>query len=84
MSGAPKLTTSLLTRASRLAAKAQEMQSVLTDAFHERYGVSYSDVDCDSLIDALDYQGQESLTLAEADKLMTEAGHPPLPKERDL
>ena len=70
------LTTKMLTRATKLAAKSMEMQSALTDAFNERYGATYSDVDCDFLIEALDYGGGVGLTLEEVDRRMAECGHP--------
>jgi hypothetical protein len=72
-----KLTTRFLTRATRLAAKSQEMQNNLTEAFRERYGVTYSDVDCDFLIEALDYNGGDLLTLEECDLHMKECGYLP-------
>lgn len=73
-----KLTTELLKRASKLARKQSDMSALLTAAFEHRYGVTYSEADCDWLIDDLDYgQGGGGITLAEADAHMTKAGYPP-------
>jgi len=80
-----KLTTAMLSRASRLAKEATKMSSTLTKAFVERYGVEYSEVDCDWLIDDLDYgMGNGHLTLEQADKWMTDAGHPPLKEKKNV
>lgn len=76
-----KLTTQLLNRAAQLAAKKSRIQRQLTEAFVERYGVTYSEIDNDSLIDTLDYHGGV-ISLAECDRLMTEAGHPPKRAEK--
>lgn len=74
-----KLTTKLLSEASRIAREAADMSGVLTEAFVERYGVEYSEINCDWLIDDLDYGlGNGHLTLKQADDEMTAAGHPPL------
>lgn len=70
------LTKRLLNQACRIAEKQLAMSHVLTDAFNERYGVTYSDVDADQIIDALDY-GVGTITLAGCDSIMTEAGYPP-------
>lgn len=71
-----KLTNSLLKKAARLSAEFQEIQSQLTDAFNERYGVTYSDVDADMIIDTLDYGGGD-LTVADCDSIMAATGNPP-------
>ena len=73
----PKLTQSLLSKASALAEKKMKIQHDLTNAFIERYGVTYSDVDCDSIIEVLDYAGGD-ITLEECDQEMTRCGYPPL------
>lgn len=66
----------VLTAAARAACENARQQARLTEAFEERYGVTYSEVDADGLIDALDYGGKTP-TVDEADKEMTERGHPP-------
>lgn len=71
-----KLTNRLLKKAARLSAEFQEIQSQLTDAFNERYGVTYSDVDADAIIDTLDYGGGD-LTVEECDNIMAATGNPP-------
>lgn len=70
----PKLTTALLTKAARIATKKSALSHELTEAFEHRYGISYNDVDCDWLIDTLDYGGHGYLTLAECDEQMTMTG----------
>lgn len=78
-----KLTQRLLDRANRVAKEAATVQSELTEAFNARYGVTYSDVDCDWLIDAFDYGGSaDRITVAECDKYMAECGAPKLPAGR--
>lgn len=71
------LTTKLLQRAARLAEQSQAVQVQLTQAFEARYGTTYSAIDCDDLIDILDYNGGH-VTLRIADEAMTSCGHPPL------
>lgn len=73
-----RLTTRLLRRAARLAAQSAIIQGELTDAFRERYGVTYSDVDCDRLIDILDYHGGDDLTVRDCDEAMAACGVFPL------
>lgn len=77
------LTADLLRRANAAAAKAHEYNRRLTAAFNARYGQTYSDCDCDPLIDVLDYgfTGASDLTVAECDRLMAESGVFPTPKE---
>lgn len=73
-----KLTNRMLAKANRIAGEAHEMAGILTEAFVERYGVTYSDVDADSIIDALDYGNATGVTLEECDDIMTECGYPPI------
>lgn len=47
----------LLKRTARAAAKHFDLQQELNDEFIKRYGVTYSDVDADELIDILDMGG---------------------------
>jgi hypothetical protein len=72
-----KLTNRFLKRACRIASEASEVQSQLTAMFEERYGTTYSDAGADDIIDVLDYGGG-TLTLEECDRIMTDAGYPPL------
>lgn len=78
-----KLTTALLRKAARIAAKSRKINAELTAAFNERYGCTYSDVDCDSLIDILDYGlGETGKTLRECDRAMALCGiHPIAPQQ---
>lgn len=71
------LTNALLRKASELAERKMAVQIELTAAFVERYGVTYSDVDADKIIDTLDIHGG-AITVAECDRIMTSCGHPPI------
>lgn len=73
-----KLTDRLLKRAARAAERKQEYQALLTEAFIERYGVTYSDVDADEIIDVLDYHGGD-IDLDTCDRVMSGLGYPPAP-----
>ena len=73
----PKLTNALLKRAAAAASRQADLNRQLTEAFEERYGKTYSEVDADSIIDALDY-GHGPITLAECDQHMAIAGAPAL------
>lgn len=74
-----RLTTALLRRAAKLAEQHKEMNHLIGALFEKRYGSTYSDVDCDPLIDTLDYGlGGLDLTLAECDRLMAKEGYPKL------
>ena len=77
-----RLTSRLLQRAADLASQSNEIQGKLTAAFRHRYGTTYSDADADSLIDVLDYHGG-SIDLEECDKIMIEAGYPPLKRGKN-
>lgn len=68
---------SLLNRGVKIAAKAYEVQQELTKAFEDRYGITYSDVDADEIIDVLDYQGGK-ITVKQVDAIMAETGNPKL------
>lgn len=73
-----KLNQRLLDRAVIAASAAHSVQRLLTEAFEERYGVTYSDVDCDPIIDCLDYGSGNALTIKDCDRLMAECGVYPL------
>lgn len=72
---------SLTTRVLQKLADITEKRSLLAidvgDMFIERYGVTCSDVDCDEIIDTLDYGGGD-ITLEDVDRYMTAAGYPPI------
>lgn len=72
-----KLTTKLLQRAADIAEKKASIQKELTKAFNERYGATYSDANCDYLIDTLDYIGG-TISLKECDVQMNACGYPAL------
>lgn len=76
------LTLKLLKKASHHAAKSQSIRGQLDEAFNARYGATYSDADCDILIDTLDYLGGFNLTLKEVDAEMTRVGYPPIALKR--
>lgn len=69
----PKLTADLLRRACVAAERHGKMIALISEAMRDRYGVTHSDVDCDVLIDVLDYMGGEPPTLRECDELMHDA-----------
>lgn len=81
MGGEVILTNRMLKRAARVAEEMTQIASSLSAAFIQRYGVTYSDVDADEIIDVLDYHGGH-LTVADCDRIMTEAGHPPVANDR--
>lgn len=76
-----KLTQRLLDRAVRIAKAAAKVQGELTEAFEQRYGLTYSDVDCDALIDIFEYGGGARVTVADCDREMLLCGVSPTPKE---
>jgi hypothetical protein len=69
-----------LTQTANAAEKHNRLQQEVGEMFKERYGVHYSDVDCDSVIDALDINGG-NITVEQCDEYMTTCGHPPLGKK---
>jgi hypothetical protein len=74
-----RLTTSFLRQVHAAATRAHEMPGRLTHAMRDRYGVTHSDVDCDTLIDALDYGvSGPAPTLAECDAEMARCGARPI------
>lgn len=75
------LTNRMLKRAARVAEEKTQIASSLSAAFMHRYGVTYSDIDADDIIDVLDYHGGE-LTVADCDRIMSAAGHPPVANDR--
>lgn len=70
--------TALLQKTARLAAAHFKAQAELTEAFRERYGCSYSDVDCDQLIECLDLNGGGRLNATKADEMMADCNAPKL------
>jgi pyruvate/oxaloacetate carboxyltransferase len=69
--------TKLLKRGARVAEQYMAVQSELTKAFQERYGVTYAEVDCDTLIDILDCSGTANpINSRVADKHMKECDAP--------
>jgi len=75
--------TALLRKCSRAAAAHTDISNKIGEIFEERYGVTYSDVDCDWLIDELDIVGSysSSVTAKIADYYMEECGYKVLEKE---
>jgi len=69
-----------LTQTANAAEKFTKLQQEVGEMFVERYGVHYSDVDCDAIIDTLN-QGGGEITIAQCDEYMTACGHPPLEKK---
>jgi len=75
-----KLSASLLRRAAKAAANAKRLNDEIGEAFEERYGCTFSDVDCDPLIDILDYgiSDDGELSVAFCDEQMALCGVTPL------
>lgn len=74
MAGKVKLTDSLLKRAHHIAIQHSALNHKLTKAFEQRYGCTYSDVDCDSIIDSLDYGHGPPVTVEFCDSAMLACG----------
>ncbi len=70
-----QLTTALLRKAASISEQHSVIQGKLTEAFEDRYGVTYSDIDCDQLIDILDYGGGH-IDLKKCDEIMRNHGYP--------
>lgn len=71
------LTTHVLQQLANIAEKYNQLSIKVGEMFIERYGVTCSDVDCDEIIDTLDYGGGD-ITLEDVDRYMTAAGYPPI------
>lgn len=69
-----KLTDSLLKRAHKAAVRFAALNAKITAAFEQRYGCTYSDVDCDHLIDSLDYGQGGAPSVADCDRDMVGCG----------
>lgn len=66
--------TKLLTSCVKAAEKHFRLVTEVNDECRRRYGCSYSDLDVDQLIDALDILGADKLTATEFDKAMKTCG----------
>lgn len=77
MSNAKKLCASIK-KLSAMAQKSNDENAVLRELFIERYGVDYSDVDCDLLIDCADYGQGAPMTIKVLDADMLSKGYPVL------
>lgn len=73
-----KLTNGLLRRAHRAAVKHAQLASQITEAFEERYGTTHSAIDCDDIIECLDYGHGHEMTVEECDAAMAGCGNPAL------
>jgi hypothetical protein len=76
-----KLTTDLLRRAHNAAIKNKLLAAKISEAMEARYGTTHSAVDCEDLIEAIDYGAGSAPTLAYADEAMAACGYPPLKGE---
>jgi hypothetical protein len=72
--GKVRLTDALLKRAHQAAIRHSALNQKMTHAFEQRYGCTYSEVDCDWIIDGLDYGTGPTLTVAMCDVAMAECG----------
>lgn len=73
-----KYLKSLVRKTARASAIHCDLVIKLGGLLRERYGTHPSDVDCDCVIDALDYGQDPKCTLKYIDEAMTACGHPPL------
>lgn len=67
----------LIRRKAKLAAENLDLANELGPLLKERYGVEPGDVDCDPVIDAIDYGAVRGCSLAYVDHHMTDCGYPP-------
>jgi hypothetical protein len=67
----------LIRRKANVAALNQDIATQLGPLLEARYGVEPGTVDCDAVIDAIDYGAVRGCSLAYVDKHMTICGHPP-------
>lgn len=76
----PKLTDKqldkLIRRQNALACEHTDLATKLGEAFQERYGTEPSEVDCDEVIDALDYGVINDCSLAYVDRAMRPSARP--------
>lgn len=77
MSKNNSLTTRDLQQLAGTARDHLECSSRVAEKFIARYGITYNDVDCDELIEVLDYSCGH-ISLKEADRYMTAVGYPPI------
>ena len=67
-------------KSASLAARHLEQNKKLSSLFEERYGINYSDANCDSLVECFDYTGScPSLKGIDAEMLL--CGYPVLEDE---
>lgn len=79
--GKVRLTDTLLKRAHQAAIRHNTFNARLTKAFEQRYGCTYSDVDCNSIIDSLDYGNGPLVTVQFCDSAMAACGRNVLAKD---
>lgn len=63
-----------INKATRAAQKANQERETVRELFIERYGVDYSDCDCDPIIDCVDYGQSDPVKVDEVDGFMRETG----------
>lgn len=80
-----KLSDLLLRKAQNDTIAKNSSHRDLRRAFRERYGVEYSDIKDDELVDAIDYFGVDIggnyLTVEKCDEIMKRNGYPPKEKK---
>lgn len=67
----------LMNKCAKLAEKHNAAMFALGEAVRERYGVHYSDVDCDGAIESFDLNGG-GMTVEQLDEQMAMCGAPKL------
>lgn len=65
--------TQLLAKTVRAAFKHQQLLQQVNEECVKRYGVGYGEIDCDTIIDVMDYGGCEQYTAKQFDTATREA-----------
>lgn len=65
--------TKLLIRARKLARQHTQLLTKINDEGVRRFGVEYSEIDCDFVIDSVDYGHGREITAEEFDEAMQES-----------
>lgn len=66
----------LIRQKANCASRNMDLATKLGPLLKERYGVEPGEVDCDAVIDAIDYGAMAGCSLAYVDQHMAACGHP--------
>ncbi len=72
------LTQRLIVLAITAVRRHNKLNARIHGAFEARYGIDFSAIDEDALIDIFDYGQANNITLKQCDNLMSRNGYPPL------